>query len=153
MGKRTITPAAAITPLLKSLVTLMGRRADDPELVAFITNTLGRNKVPDSATDASNAKYVIAKKHGIEMAFGHDIKNERYPLVPKTKRTFVPYLTIAWLRPQFPEPLPFGLAHGMTPDEITQTLGVAPVTRGYSRTGSGPWTRFATSSWVSNAGA
>lgn len=39
---------------------------------------------------------------------------------------FVPYLEIAWLKENFPEPVPFGVSHGMSSDEITHRLGGAP---------------------------
>jgi hypothetical protein len=131
MGKKTAPPSevAGLTPLLRQLVALVGRRADDPELVAFVTKTLGQ-KVPGPTADRGGGKNVVARKHGIEMVFDHDIKNERYPLVPKTKKTFVPYLQLAWLTEKFPGALPFGIAHGMEPDEVTERLGVAPGERG-----------------------
>lgn len=118
-----------LTPLLTRLVALVGRRADDPELIAFVTRTLGK-KVPESITDLSGAKNVSDKKYGLELAFTHDIKNDLYPLIPKTKNSFVTYLERAWIKPKFPEPPPFGLRHEMSSEEITDQLGVAPGTLG-----------------------
>ena len=135
------TAVAGLTPLLDKLIAVLGRRADDPELLDFVTNTLGVKRVPDSATDASDTKNVVVKKLGIELAFGHDLKNERYPLVPKTKKTYVPYLHLAWLNPGFPEPLPFGLTHTLAPDEIATRLGVAPGADGEPQKVSSSWSR------------
>jgi hypothetical protein len=120
-GQKTAS-GAAFTPLLQQLVTLMGRPVSDPALAAFVTGTLGR-KMPTSSSGASTTKYVVAKPHGIELGFNHDVKNERYPLIARTKALFVPYLHIAWLKENFPEPLPFGISHGMAAGEIAQRLG------------------------------
>ena len=57
--------------------------------MTFVTDVLGQ-KISPPTTDAAHTKYVSAKKHGLELAFTHDIKNEKSPLVPKTKSTFVP---------------------------------------------------------------
>lgn len=117
---------AAITsfpPLLRRLVMLVGRRADDPALVDFVTKTLGK-KVPGSMTDfGDSSKNVVANKQAIEMAFAHDVTNEKYPLIPKSKNSYVPYLTIVWIKEKFPEPLPFGLNLDMTEEELTSALG------------------------------
>lgn len=121
-----------LTPLLQSVIRLVGRRADDPEVGDFVTRVLGK-KVPTSTTDASHTKYVTAAKEGIELAFAHKIKNEKYPLVSKSKSAYVPYLQIAWLTDKFAEPLPFGLRIGMAPEEITSRLSVAPREVGLAR--------------------
>jgi hypothetical protein len=121
VGQKTV-PGAAFTPFLHQLVTLMGRPADDPAVAAFVTGTLGCT-VPSSTTSLNHTRHVVAKKHGIELAFGHDVKNERYPLIARTKTSFVPYLELAWLKENFLEPLPFGIRHGMAADEITTRLG------------------------------
>jgi hypothetical protein len=101
---------------------MVGRRADDADLVEFVTGTLGQ-KVPNSTTDVSSSKNVTAKKHGLELAFSHDVKNVNFPLVPKSKASYVPYLTLVWLNSKLPDPLPFGLQFGMSVEEITGTLG------------------------------
>lgn len=113
-----------LPPLLRAVIRIVGRRADDPEVEDFVTRVLGK-KVPNSTTDASNTKYVTAPKEGIELAFAHKIKNEKYPLLKKSKNSYIPYVQIAWLTEKFVEPLPFGLQRGMTPEEITSRLGVA----------------------------
>jgi hypothetical protein len=126
--KSTPKELGKLTPLLKQVIALVGRRADDPELVAFVTKTLGQ-KLPDSTTDVAGTKNIVVPKQGLEMAFSHDVKNEKYPLVPKTKKTFMPYLSLVWLTPKFVESLPFGVKFGMAPNEVTKLLGVEPVRR------------------------
>lgn len=114
--------SAMLPPFVRQVAQMVGRRADDPELIEFVTGTLGQ-KVPNSATDVSNSKYVIAKKLGLEMIFRHDVKNVKYPLVPKSKASYLPYLMLVWLKPKLPDPLPFGLKFGISVEEITGTLG------------------------------
>jgi hypothetical protein len=132
-------PCAEFSPLVRQVVSLVGRRSDDPALVAFFTNTLGKNP-PATKTDSSSARNVVAKKHGLEFAFDHDVKHDLYPLV-KTKKSFVPYLSYVWLTDEFPEPLPFDLVHGLEPDEITKRLGVTPTERGYGEYHRAFWSR------------
>jgi hypothetical protein len=111
-----------LPPFVRQVALMVGRRADDTELVEFITSTLGQ-KVPNSTTDVSSSKNVVAKKHGLELVFAHDVKNVKYPRVPKSKASYVPYLTLVWLNPRLPDPLPFGLNFGMSVEQITGTLG------------------------------
>lgn len=127
----TASPVADLPPAFGRLVALVGRRADDPELVDYVTNTLGQ-KVPTSTTDVGRTKNVVAKKHGVELCFGHDILNEKYPLLAKSKSSFVPYLRLVWLNKGWSEPLPFGLAFGLTAEELTTCLG-EPRVRGTAK--------------------
>lgn len=119
-------PLAGLSPLVKQMAALVGRRADDAEVIAFVTNTLGQ-KVPAATTDGGSggAKYVVAKKLGVELLFNHDIKNEKYPLVAKTTKSFIPYLQLAWMTKTFKE-LPYGIAFGMDPGEVTKRFGAEP---------------------------
>lgn len=119
-------PLAELSPLVRQIASLVGRRADDASVVAFVTEALGQ-KVPTATTDAAANKYVIAKKHGLELLFGHDIKNEKYPLIRKTAKSFVPYFRLAWMTKTFEE-LPYGIAFGMAPDEVTRRFGAEPET-------------------------
>lgn len=121
-------PLAELSPLVRRLVALVGRRADDPDVTAFVTDTLGQKPPPASmGAPGEPMKYVVAKKHGLDLGFAHDVKHEAYPLVPKTKKSFVPYLSVAWLKNTFQESLPFGIAFGMEPDEVSRRLGAEPV--------------------------
>ena len=90
----------------------------EPQLIEFITVTLGQ-KLPASTNDVNRSKYVVAKKQGLELLFSHDILNEKYPLIPKGKTAFVPYLSLVRPTQKFPEPLPFGVALGMSPELIS----------------------------------
>jgi hypothetical protein len=118
-----------LPPFVRQLALIVGRRADDADLVEFVTGTLGQ-KVPTSTT--SESKDVTAKKHGLELNFSHDVKNTKYPLVSRSKTSYVPYLSLVWLNSRFPGPLPFGLRSGMSVEEITGTLG-DPAIRGSLR--------------------
>jgi hypothetical protein len=119
---------AGLSPLVRQIVSLVGRRAGDAELLAYFAK-IGA-KVPATKMDASSGKNVVAKKHGLEFVFHHDVKHALYPLVPKTKSTFIPYLSHLWLTDKFPEPRPFGYERGLAPDEMTKRLGVTPTVRG-----------------------
>lgn len=121
---KKVDPLAGLTPLVQQLVSLVGRRADDAGVVAFVTETLGQ-KVPAATTDVAADKDVIAKKHGLELRFGHDIKNDKYPLIPKTAKSFVPYFQLAWMTKKFKE-LPYGISFGMEPNEVTKRFGAEP---------------------------
>lgn len=99
----------------------MGRRADDPELLRFITGDL-RRKVPDSMT-ASGSKYVVNKRRGVEFVFTHQICHEKCPPVRISKTRFVPYLGTVWLNENLKEEFPLGLRIGMTTSEIRGLLG------------------------------
>ena len=137
---KTPDPLSELSPLVRQIVSLVGRRADDADVIQFVTKTLGQ-KVPESTTDVGHTKNVVAKKHGLELAFTHDVRHDAYPLVAKTKKAFVPYLSLVWLTDKFKEPLPFGLAFGMAPDEVTKRLGVEPAPRGFKQYRHQCWTR------------
>lgn len=112
----------ALPPFFRQVAIMVGRRADDAELVEFVTGTLGQ-KIPNSTTDAAKTKNVVAKKHGLELLFSHDVKNMKYPPVRKSKASYLPYLTLVWLNPELPEALPFGLRFSMSIEEIAGALG------------------------------
>lgn len=109
-------------PFLSELAHATGRVATDPRVTELVTSRLGK-KVPGNATKASSTKHVTAPKLGVELLFDRSILNDRYPLVPKTKASFVPYLTGSFLSKKLPDPLPFGVKFGMSPDELESTLG------------------------------
>ncbi len=121
----TDAQVADLTLLVRRIIELVGRRADNAAVVEFVTVVLNM-QLPASTTEVNNIKYVTAPQKGVNLAFSHDIKNEKYPPVRKSKGSYLPYLYVAWLTEQFPEPLPFGLRIGMSPDERTRQLGVAP---------------------------
>lgn len=124
-----------LSPFFRHLALMVGRRADDDELVEFITGTL-RLRIPNSTTDAGGTKNLVAKQHGLEMVFEHDVKNMKYPPERKSKSSYLPYLTLVWLNPRFPDALPFGLEFGMSVDKINGALGEPT-----GQIGSGPLRR------------
>jgi hypothetical protein len=118
---------AGLPPLIHQIATLVGRRADDPELVNFVTDVLGK-KVPSSMTEyGGGLKYAVAPKKGIEMGFDYDIKNIKYPIIKKSKSSYVPYLSLALLTDKLPAALPFGVKFGVSVEELTSAFG--PPTR------------------------
>lgn len=140
---------AALSPKLSAVARLVGRRADDRELLAYITGTLGA-KPPKNTTAADSTAYVVAKKHGIEMAFSHEIDkygrprgttHPKYPPIALTPRAFVPYLEVVWLRDKFGEKLPDGILPGMSADRLPALLGKPSGTVGLQDVARPVWKR------------
>lgn len=104
-------------PKLRELVSMMGRRADDSELIEWITTKLGK-KAPTKA--GSN---VVAKKLGIELAFSDNVLNDKYPPIAKTKRALIPYLSHAWVREPFGEKVLGIDPKTATPADVVNVLG------------------------------
>jgi hypothetical protein len=115
-------PAVELGPFLHQLACATGRVASDPRVIDFVTQRLGK-KVPGNATNASNTKHVSVTKLGVELLFDKSILNDKYPLVKKTKSSFVPYLTGSFLSKKLPDPLPWGVKLGMSEQELRETLG------------------------------
>ena len=97
-------PQFAPTPVMKKLgpktqrlASVLGRRADSPEVIDYVTAVLGK-KVPPSTSENNDSVNVEAPKHGVELVFSHDILNEAFAPVPKTAKTFIPYVSFAWVR-------------------------------------------------------
>ncbi|TSC33886.1 hypothetical protein [Corallococcus sp. Z5C101001] len=112
----------AMGPALRRLVSLLGQRADSPEVVRYAEEVLGK-PAPRSTTPQTDSINLEAPKAGVELNFTHEVLHEAFPPIPKTARTFVPYLSLAWVRPQFPEPV-LGLdATDLTEEAITKKLG------------------------------
>lgn len=122
---------AALAPKLRELAALVGRRADDEELLAYIAKTLGK-KAPKNTTVGDDTSYVVAAPKGVELCFSHRVgfktQNPKYPPIAATPRSFTPYLVCAWLREKFVEPLPDGVTAGMPLAELEQKLA-APTRR------------------------
>lgn len=116
----------ALPPKLRALAALVGLRADDPAVAAAIGEMGG--KVPTSATDMGTAKSVSAAKLGVSVYFNHDILNEAFPLLPKTKSSYLPYVSQVAFTDKWPEALPFGLGWKDGPEAVERALG-APHTR------------------------
>ncbi|GMU00140.1 hypothetical protein KH5H1_42590 [Corallococcus caeni] len=84
-------------PKTQRLASVLGRRADDPDVIAYVTEALGK-KVPASTSENTDSVNVEAAKHGVEIVFSHDILNDAFPPIPKTAKTFIPYVASAWVR-------------------------------------------------------
>lgn len=109
-------------PKTRQLASILGRRADAPEVIAYVTEVLGK-KVPASTSENSGSVNVEAAKHGVELAFSHDILNEAFPPVPKTSKTFIPYVSYAWVRSKMGETV-LGVPWNETSEaEVTKLLG------------------------------
>lgn len=111
----------ALGPQLQKLAAIVGRRVDDPAVSAYVTKVL-KAKVPTSTSDRDRTAYVEAGKKGIDLACSHRILHVNYPPIPNTNKTFVPYVTTAFLNDAFPEPV-LGVPWNATLDEVTKKLG------------------------------
>jgi len=110
--------------LFDKLASLLGRRIDDADLLAFLSK-IGC-KAPKSTTDNDSTSYLHAKKQGLEFAFSHIVHDRaKYP-PRKEHRRYVTYFTCAWLRDAFPEPLPGGLGLARTRADLVKRYG-API--------------------------
>ena len=111
-------PAAMkdLGPKLRQLAEVVGQSTAAPAVVDYITKTLGK-KVPQKSGDN-----VSALKVGIELAANHDVRRLDFPLVPKTAKTFVPYVTYAWVTEQFGE-LVLGIPWNADQAAIEKQLG------------------------------
>ncbi|MFY0567497.1 hypothetical protein ACN28E_27240 [Archangium lansingense] len=121
----TFTPTAVMKklgPKTQRLASLLGQRADAPEVIAYVTGVLGK-KVPLSTSENNDSVNVEAAKHGIELVFSHDILNDAYPPIPKTSKTFIPYVSLAWVRSRIGEDV-LGVPWKATSEaEVTKLLG------------------------------
>ncbi|WNG18189.1 hypothetical protein [Cystobacter fuscus] len=135
-GDAAPPPAAAVaahtfapTPVMKKLgpktqrlASLLGQRADAPEVIAYVTGVLGK-KVPPSTSENNDAVNVAATRHGVELVLSHDILNEAYPPIPKTSKTFIPYVSYAWVRAGIGENLLDVPWKAASEAEVTKLLG------------------------------
>jgi hypothetical protein len=122
-------PTEAMTklgPKMGQLASIMGMRADAPEVVAYVTKVLG-TKLPQSTTDMKTSATVGAPQAGIEMQLSHEIFNDGYPPIHKTAKSFIPYVSFAWIRERIGEPVLGVSWKATTEEEITNVLG--PPTR------------------------
>lgn len=111
----------ALGPKVQALASIMGLRADAPEVAAYVTKVLGK-KVPQSTSDRNDSANVSADKVGVELVFSHEILNPDFPPITKTGKTFVPYVSHAWVREAIKEPV-LGVPWGADVDAITKVLG------------------------------
>lgn len=125
-AQRTRKPtvlASKLGPKTKKLASMMGLRADDPALIAYVTKDLGK-KPPLSTSDREEDAYVTPhESKGIELLFTHQIRHEAYPPIPKSGRAFVPYLSYAWLRERVGEEVLAGIAWNADETALVKALG------------------------------
>jgi hypothetical protein len=88
---------AKLGPKTRQVASVLGRRADAPEVVAYVTEVLGK-KLPASTSENNDSVNVSAPKHGVELVLSHDILHDAFPPIPKTARSFIPYVSLAWVR-------------------------------------------------------
>ncbi|RUO88616.1 hypothetical protein D7Y11_34570 [Corallococcus sp. AB018] len=121
----TFVPTAVMKklgPKVQQLAALMGRRADDPEVIAYVTGVLGK-KVPASTSERTDSVNVEAAKHGVEIVFSHEILNDAFLPIPKTAKTFIPYVSSAWVRSKVGEDV-LGVPWKVKAEaELTKLLG------------------------------
>jgi hypothetical protein len=114
----------------RRLALLLGRRGDDPELVAFVADL--KKKAPASVSWSDDSQWVEAgKKHGIDLLFEAHVYHDAYPEIAKSKTSFVPYLAAVFFRPAYDAPLPYGLSATSEPTEVEAKLGPPSGTRGH----------------------
>ncbi|RAV98229.1 hypothetical protein [Pseudochryseolinea flava] len=120
-AERTPTDAyEKLGPKMRTLVDMMGRRADDEALITWVTQTLGKKVPAHTSNDSVN---VTAPKLGIELVFSHNVLNEKYPPIKKSARSFIPYLSHAWIREKIGEPI-FGIdLKNSTEEDAIRSLG------------------------------
>ena len=119
-----------MAPHTRRLALFIGRRADDAELVAFITNDL-KKRVPDSLSWSKDYAWVEAgKKHGINLLFQAHVRHDAYPDIAKSKSSFVPYLESVHFQESYRDPLPFGVTYDADLPALHKALGMPAGARG-----------------------
>ncbi|PTL75758.1 hypothetical protein [Vitiosangium sp. GDMCC 1.1324] len=114
-------------PKAQRLASVLGRRADSPEVIAYVTEVLGK-KVPQSTNENNDSANVSAPKLGVELVFSHDVLNEAFPPIPKTSKTFIPYVTHTWVKEKIGETILGVPWKASSEEEVTKVLG-APTGR------------------------
>ncbi|WP_394849626.1 hypothetical protein LZC95_19515 [Pendulispora brunnea] len=89
-------------PKVRALASIIGMRADAPEVIDYVTKVLGKKPIL-STSDADESDGFDVAKAGIELMFSHHILNEAYPPIRKNVSSFLPYLSHAWVRPKIGE--------------------------------------------------
>lgn len=117
---------AKLGPKTRQVASVLGRRADTPEVIAYVTEVLGK-KLPASTRENNDSVNVSAPKHGVELVLSHDILHDAFPLTPKTAKTFIPYVSTAWVRAAMGENVLGVPWKAKSEAEVTKVLG--PPTR------------------------
>ncbi len=109
-------------PRLRQIAELVGRRVDDPKLVEFVTGEL-KKKVPASLSDVKESDWIEAPKRGLQLLLENHLLHPKYPELKKSARSYVPYVSAAYLETKLGEPLPFGIGFDSDRAEIEAALG------------------------------
>lgn len=119
-GDQAALKALGLDAELTPLVSLVGRRADDPVLIEFITDKAGK-KCPATLRDD---KWVTSSKLKVDFLFDPESKGPQYPAAKKGA-SFVPYLTTLLLGTRWK--LPFGAKAGLSDDDLAAKFGPASI--------------------------
>jgi hypothetical protein len=99
---------------LREVAGLVGRREDDPVLLEWV--------LPHSTKNARLGYFSFFPTLGLMLRAHNNISNEKYPVLNKTKNTFVNYLSLAEITEACGETV-LGLAWNSSLDDIKRVLG------------------------------
>jgi hypothetical protein len=105
---------AKLPPKLREVAGLVGRREDDPVLLEWLALRLSKN--------ARLGYFSFFPTLGLMLRAHNDISNEKYPVLNKTKNTFVNYLSLAEISEACGETV-LGLAWDSSTEDIERVLG------------------------------
>jgi hypothetical protein len=89
-------------PKGQKLASLLGMRVDAPEVVSYVTKDLGK-KLPESTSERKDGAGLEAPKAGVQLSVTHEVRNDAYPPIHKTAKSFIPYVSHVWLDAKFGE--------------------------------------------------
>ena len=102
LGRKPTATMKKLGPKAQKLASLLGLRADDPQVLEYVSK-LGK-KLPQSTSEQNdNDGFDASKKFGVQMSATHAILNDAYPPIQKTARSFVPWVSDAWIDEKFGE--------------------------------------------------
>lgn len=107
----------ALDPVMVELISMLGRRSDDPVLIEFMAKTVAK-KCPPTLTQS---KWLGWSKSNVELLFDPDAQNAKYPPIKKGK-SFIPYLTTLNVS-KTGLTLPFDAKPILSDDEATARFG------------------------------
>lgn len=116
-------------PKAQKVASLVGLRVDAKEVVDYVTKVLGK-KLVQTTSERNDDAGVIADKAGVQMSFTHDILNVAYPPIHKTEKSFIPYVSAAWLEPKLGETILGVPWTAASAEEVAAILGKPTSMRG-----------------------
>jgi hypothetical protein len=105
---------ADLPPKLREVAGLVGRREDDPVLLEWVVPRLTKN--------ARLSYFTYLPALGLMLRVHNNITNEKYPVLNKTKNTFVNYVSLAEITEACNETV-LGLAWNSSINDIKRVLG------------------------------